>query len=917
MWRLLRFFFVCLGLSVLSLAVQSLFSFSFAQQTLGFGQPRYTSQLFCPGTYVPVAFAATADDFSSLQIDLPHRSDMDYGPGTPWSPVGLNVALRNPSQRVLWQDYFRVIANANNPWSTSGSRLLGTFVPQPLVFMRTATLQIASAPQSRIMDTSNNNVLSNAWSTILDYTLWPCHPDIVRPVITFNSARHTDGYTSAQYNTIDYDIDLTDLGWGFDWWFTSDPGPDPLAGWWQSGVGYADTVERWSWISSGTWAFTVEIEDETLVTTMTNTNNNSFTPFEKTRDWKDKNYHTDFGYALVRPTDFPIEKQVTIQATVNDRAWNTSAPYRVDFNHGADPWIGFGPGQGPTLSCGDLSDAVWQWAYIIRNVDGYTVPSFDLFVHDDRAGVDTGSVNVTFSGMLPDGTLYLETFSYGDSELSFDPFVWINSVAIDTYASPGTQTQSIVSSSDDRNYRLTINNPTVFGAETPLEIWIDYADLRSPSRSGKRVSCDFDGIQEAPQNDPREMVIERTSFAQGWQIRPVTITLTDNRAWVSMTGSQLTIDGYTLNATDDALVPVSLVYDQTTTPRLSDLITRQFTTFPAGVVWWQPYNYDITFAQTWSLSTFTDYFAPEQPITLRIDYVDRSPFRFANDDDKTRDLPAPPYPMEYDGVTAFDRYSVFPLDVYLTTPLGQYPYQRSLRDDWASMLPDYNLVRFSWRRRWQDVVYEYRSPTSLLNYTPTSPAYQGWLIETTTTRPVTTNQTLFPSMDEPLALRQMIQTWPYMYFDYNATLQIELAGADKRVPPFVENFTHTRPTSDIVCAYDCSFDRLFFVRGDFPDDHPLTDTFGRYAPYTGQHVSVLWSGVIIDPDGGPDEWWLIICNGSWWLAQTNQLTFAPGTFRDATTSSRVSTPVTVDYTGTVLYIADGEYDYGSGIVQTY
>lgn len=887
------------------------------QQILWFSQPTYTSQLFCPWTYVPVSFASTASNFSSLQIDLPHKADVAYGLGTSWTPNWLNIALRNPSQTFLWQQYFRVIANANQPWQTNWSWLLWSFIPQPLVFMRSSVLDIADAPQSRIMDTQNNNILQNAGTTTLLYTLWPCVSDIVKPVISFNSARHTNGYTQAQTNTINYDISLTDLWGGADRWFVTDPWQDQTTWWRQSWAWYTNTAERWSGISSWSRNMTIAIQDEAQTSVMTRTRNDSFVPYDRTRNWLDKNYTTDFSQSLVWSGSFPIEKQVTITATVSDRAWNTSSPYRVDFNHGADPWLAFGMWEEPTLSCGNLSDnASLPWATIRRTVEWFTVPSFDLYAHDDRAGIDQSSVTVTFSWMLTDGTLSVQTFDINDPELTLTPFSRSWQVLLDTYFTPWTQKENISSSSQNRNYRLTINNPTVYWSETPLDISFNYTDLRSPSRVWKTVSCSFDWSQASPQNESLTMIIERTPFPDWWQIRPMVFTLTDNRAWVSLTGSTLTISWFKLSSWQNSLVSVTLVYDQTTTPRLSDLITRQFTTSPSWVIWWQPYNYDITFSQTWVLSLFSWYFAPEQPITARISYVDRSPFRFANNDTIRRDLPASPYLMANNWLSPFIRQTVFPLDVFLTTPLWQYPYNRSIRDDRASMLPNANLVRFVWRRRWYDVAYEYRTPTSTLSYTNASPSYQWELSETLFSPAVTTNQALFPTMEQPTSLRQAINLWPHMYFDYNALMTISIAWSDKRVTPFAEVFSDTRPTTDLVCEYGCSFDRLFFVWWEFPDDHPLTDMGGRYAPYTWQHVSVIWSWVIIDPDGWPDEWWLIICNWSWWFDQKNTLTFDEWIFRDDTTRSRSTTWVSVDYTGSVLYIADGEYMYSGGVVVT-
>ena len=116
--------------------------------------------------------------------------------------------------------------------------------------------------------------------------------------------------------------------------------------------------------------------------------------------------------------------------------------------------------------------------------------------------------------------------------------------------------------------------------------------------------------------------------------------------------------------------------------------------------------------------------------------------------------------------------------------------------------------------------------------------------------PITANQANYPTMEDPVSSRFAVTTGPLLYFDYNSDYTVQIYGSDKRVnTPHQEIFNYNINTPNLTCGFGCSYDRLYFVYGDFPYDEPLVASDGRFRPYfEGNHVSVIGSGVGIFPD---------------------------------------------------------------------
>lgn len=433
-----------------------------------------------------------------------------------------------------------------------------------------------------------------------------------------------------------------------------------------------------------TWSFRLEIKvatgwlSQSTQTSWSNrwtsvvyTNNSAgitLVPWSKTWRWLDKNYTWQVNISNI--PDFGVEQLVMISGRVEDRdmwypwfnwtqTWddikwysyrsgknNTGFVYY--FNQGMRPWFNTGI----------------QWSYthtpicildLDRYQTGFAIKNITGFLHDDWAGIDVDSIQVIVTWTIA-WTIVAKTYTVSDvSNVDLLNFSFNNTwCRNDTLSNgntasayPGNGTTDVCNTS---NYLSTGNYRLVFGdlartydPETRLDVSIIYKD--KVNKNSWPVSCGW-WVAKAPRFvwtwwylsnfliyfSP---LVQLSNYPNGAQILPIDIQLQDDWAWVdtgaifwSISGQKLTAG---LDGVDNMNIDLSYnnnIYTQVWWSNLwSNMSYPNYTSWNSILISqiqsWQQLNYELFFAQTWSNSNFTWYFAPEHPINLTLTFNDR------------------------------------------------------------------------------------------------------------------------------------------------------------------------------------------------------------------------------------------------------------------------------------------------------
>lgn len=531
--------------------------------------------------------------------------------------------------------------------------------------------------QTFVQETWWSYMLVDADVTNLGLEFWwaPCTADTNKPVV--NLYPSTSTFPLANINRQDKD------SFNYNFVLTDNVGSTSTNVWsgapdWNGGSNFYPNQDLWNpqlftqtnqnGIDSGTWTFQMFVTSGwnnytyAALSTSTYTRTSagmSLTANGKTWRRDDKNYTGTIDPSVL--SWFGVEEKVTFSWYVEDRnqsdigsTWPTGTPHAgaanrtafvFSFNQGMRPWFN------NTTQGSFAHDTACNFA-IQRIQTGLIVTEISWFLHDDWAGIDTSTVEVTFSGWQWN-TAISPVYTYPNALLTLTGFTFTTNGCRNENNNPTwdcawwydpvncvCNTGNLLST----GFALTIHNGAVFDPEDPIQVLINYKDAKA--KSGRTVSCYWLG-EKAPRivntwwysntfdNAYFANKIVLTNHPQGAQVSPLSLQAQDDWAGVDDTTVNMALSGMKLNGTFDNVLAESIAFANMTNtfvftlnPSLWDNIW-----YPAYNDWngslinsiaaWQQRNYQIDFSQTDSNdSTFNGYFAPEYPITFALTFND-------------------------------------------------------------------------------------------------------------------------------------------------------------------------------------------------------------------------------------------------------------------------------------------------------
>jgi len=420
----------------------------------------------------------------------------------------------------------------------------------------------------------------------------------------------------------------------------------------------------------------------------------------KTWRYRDKNFTGEISPSAI--SDFGVEELVMVSGYVADRdmwylgfngsqTWSqiqwysywsgsNSTGFVYYFNQGMRPWFNSGTQWTFThnSSCALDLDRNQQWV-MIRTITGY--------LHDDRAGIDTSTIQIIVTGSILGvtwTTIYtisstgvsLTNFSFAGSGCRVDTATSTSACTMTTPGScgntssvyPGNWTTEVCNAgsiSSTWNYRLVFTDTSkVYDPENGVAASIVYQDLK-----GKwwwPVACDR-WVRKAPRFIWTGLIVDSTQFSSlfnnlfvlsnypnGAHISPINIQLQDDRQGVNTGTIVWSITGSTLDTSITITgVNIDLAYTPSVYTQKSWAGLRTTGTYPNTTLWgvsswlngttstsnyrsrtgwvinsipnFQLLNYELFLDQAWS-SAFTWYFAPEQPVTFKLNFYDNGKY---------------------------------------------------------------------------------------------------------------------------------------------------------------------------------------------------------------------------------------------------------------------------------------------------
>lgn len=773
------------NLSIFFLLWLSFFSVAYSS-TLYFNPSALSLQLYCQTSNVYMLVEWGGTGYNIYQFDIVEQTKISY-----LNPVITSVVTNGFVQTAINSGFtlpaygynvLRMIGtHSPNTVNVTGITTWGRITIQNSWFSRTWIVMIS---WNSYVDQYPSAWNSATWFWILtiDFYLWPCASDSQSPTITATwwMQFHTNNYTWPQFNDKIYRLDLNDP-WTLNFWFYSGfTSPwDPDRTWWTYYSTW-NTVLNGSGVDFSKFKLEIGVENSSdsntfTVVTLTGilnftwgwvlTGSNSwvlFYPYWFTWNRWNRNYTWSIATWSLWPTStldpdtqipsFGIEKEVLITWTVVDRA-NKTGTFVTHFNYGAIPWWsnlqssisqpGCGPG-GSTL-IGVVTPTADSGAYIDKYNSGFYLRTFRVFLHDDRAGVDSWSIVVRITGYQNwNLTSIIYTGNVTSSaNLALSGFVWTGPINVLTTRGVNENVTSI--SGSNRNYMVTINYTGKWDVETGINISINYKDL--VARTGNAMTCYYyNSYNPYVNNWAGDIHLNRTPFASWARLSGFSIAFEDERAGINSWTIILTITWSTITPGTHNVQPVSIIFNSGAS--LFSMLSPPYTTHSGTtnglLLDGQKYNYILTVTQANLDTQFSGYFAPEYPVTLTLSYKDfvgniqtstkqyvntgngsisyawsASPNPFQTQTN-TNTLTTPSMSLaillrDYlNPLASINWGQAFPVSTYSSTSGNtQFTgFQFAFYDQWAGVDSGYNFVKIQGTRRWETVTYVFATTDS-------------------------------------------------------------------------------------------------------------------------------------------------------------------------------------------------------------
>ena len=947
-------------------------SYTFAGSgELRFDQSNVSVRLNC--THPTVNVIVSGDIYNSYTADIPFVNQLILvNPNQSSASAFGSKTINNGScwslsncLRFVGSKDSGMLSGGNNGW---------TFTLQNSGYFRSTTISFTGyrqSTQSVVSSWSTNYTTTNGLLSLLnlDVSLYPapCTWDTANPIFGFTwMTPHVTNYIYPQFNDRIYRFDLRDMSgindYGFYTWYNGDPRDADWTVW--SDYSTWPTVLNGSGINLATFVFEIGVETSVwsntfTVNTFTGTlnytwwdvitwSNNEllFYPYDFTWNRRNRNYTgslTTGALWLASFSDadgyrsFGTEREVIITWYVYDRANPAlkSNTFAVHFNYGANPWSSNIESSGLVTGCGpnglstigvNTAPGADSGAYIQKYNSGFYLRPFKVFIHDDWAGVDSGTIVVTITGTQWGSpfTVNLTGTVSDSSNLWLTPFTRTGPISV---ATAGNGIQSVYSvTGSDRNYEVLVNYTGKWDSETQINVTVNYQDLVGRAWSG--VSCNYVSTA-VPFDNNRESDIHllRTPFPMWGILSGFVIDLQDERAGVDSGTIVLTISWYEF--TGGVLSP--RIFTFTWSAGLGTWLAQYSITTGLDILDPQLYNYTITVPI--STDYFSGYFVPERPILITIAYSDlRVPVPNSNASNTGININENALLRGFLNVTdeintTAEWFDAFPISTYSATS-GNTQFsglQFSIFDHRAGVDGEYNFVKIVWDRRWVPATYLFSTSDS----TGRNRADWTCVSDNCMTGDMSKIAELVSDYDSYTGQHPTIQqstwykfqiTWHNIYFDYGyyasggvlqpSLYDVTISWSDLR--PDVPNYS-TWSTwlflDNLQCRFleRCSFDQLTLVWWDEiwadPDDtitqNPLTGTIDGFEvdKITSTRLNIVWSGIELDAVNH-----IVSCSAAEWLLDI------PITLNFTGVTQLPPTPATTGYTDRELKIADGLFE---------
>lgn len=268
-------------------------------------------------------------------------------------------------------------------------------------------------------DVNGADILTAVYNASYTFVPLPCVPDADAPTLTntvpASNARYIPSNQTVSFLTYDW------AGAG------SVSGPSPLASnnrshYWYSGlsllltnyVAAPVTVDNQEGVNSGTiratvacstcstsWSYVLSWADLTITAWTGDASHNQWT-WDTERRW--------YVVSFAAPTSYPVEKQITVTLQAVDN------PNETGSIHTGTASFSFNAPLSPTIT------------RILPSTNTFVSPSklnpIRLFVSDDWAGVDTGSIKITIPTIMSWATQLMTGYIYSWSALNFTLSWW-------------------------------------------------------------------------------------------------------------------------------------------------------------------------------------------------------------------------------------------------------------------------------------------------------------------------------------------------------------------------------------------------------------------------------------------------------------------------------------------------------------
>ena len=662
---------------------------------LYFAPSTWSIHLNCTSqTYTLLVSWAT---YNGYTFDIFHTNNVTYLWHQVFSPfIDLNSHDGVTCGPGLTDLCYAVVGQTSNNLDVSWIHSWGSITIGNSGFIRTGFINLFTHPTLAssaitIYGGGTTNYLQTTGDLVISYYLGPCTSDSKAPLLTFTGMIPHSGaaYYGPQYNDRVYQFNLHDddpteaTSWWFThWWFPDTWSPDLDGGSW-----YANVLLVSSWISLSTFVFQIAVESWHTIPqqfkTVTITGVLNFTwpwpltgfrdgvlsnwvlfyPYNFTWNRLNRDYYSVISTWDVRPGPSFIddsnnvvfgsdyEEEVRMTWYVYDRSLKLSNVFSIAFNKWVKPWSSYVQGSGAYLWCGpawttgmlvNVVPSGNSGAYVERVNSGFYLKPFKVYLHDDRAGINSGKIVVTIiwtQNNIPVTIVLTGNDLSNPWTLTLTPFMW------NGFVKPclGSCTNVTSVSGSNRNYAVTVDYTGIFDPETSIDVSIDYQDM--VGRTWYTVSCGksyshapWASVYETwalytPTNCgpagsnviwintiPADSGAYIQKYNSGFYLRPFRLYAQDD--WIGVSGWSLTLTVSRVEYTWGSLISHSKIFSGSD---LSGWLHQYSIPITGGLdghslIWLQAYNYRIDVPD--SSLYFPGYLAPESVVTVGLAYSD-------------------------------------------------------------------------------------------------------------------------------------------------------------------------------------------------------------------------------------------------------------------------------------------------------